>query len=108
MQTSDEFHHVERASISEHTDVVYGNDAGVFEARENARFLSNSLHCIRRCILRINNIEDFKSNPPVQLDVFNLIDCAHASCGNLYNELVLRPGKIGELACIPQACNDVI
>src|SRR5688500_462748 len=73
--TAHVLHRIPGPSIGEDADVVYRNDAGMFELRNRLRFAPQPLHCFRRRDLRG---QDFDGHAPAELPILPLVHDAHS------------------------------
>ncbi len=87
----DKFHGVKDAAVGERADVVNGDDSGMFEAREDARFAHEA---IRQIAVRARNVEDFQGNAAFEFFVFGRVDDAHASASDAFEQAVTRAREV--------------
>jgi hypothetical protein len=95
-----EFHRVEDASIGEHADVVDGDDAGVFEAREDACFVE---HARARVLGHFARAQDLEGHVARELAVVDAEDRSHAAATDRFDGVVLGSRQVGELDRFAQA-----
>ena len=88
-----QLHHVEQPSIGQRADVVHGDDAGVFEVRQNARFgfQPGQRGGIGRAAQHLHR------DVAVQRAVGDAIDRAHPPAPERLHQLVPRARQVGQI-----------
>src|SRR6516165_7581995 len=75
----DELHGVEDAPALQHPDIVYWDDAGMFELCEDARFAHEPARELTICIRRVENLERDATG---KLHVLGGVDHTHTAARN--------------------------
>src|SRR5215470_9897172 len=86
-----ELHGVEDPAAGQHPDIVYRNDAGMFELCEDARFAHEPAGELPICIRRVENLE---RDAPGKFFVLRGVDHAHTAARDELVQLVARAEEI--------------
>jgi len=70
---------------------MHGNDAGMFQARDDLRFAN---HALPQIADRIRSVEDLDCYPAIELFVFGEINGAHSTRGEFVEQPILRGTEI--------------
>jgi hypothetical protein len=87
-----ELHGVENAAVGESANIVYGDDAGMFEASEDAGFPHQA---IGKIAVGTGDVEDFRGDAALEFFVFGSVDDAHTAARDAFEEAVARAGEVG-------------
>src|SRR5262249_10856263 len=86
-----ELHGVKDATVRQRADIVHGNDARMFELREDARFAHEPPGELPICIGGVKNLERDAAG---KFFVVGRVDHAHTTAGDEFAQRVARAGKI--------------
>jgi hypothetical protein len=95
-----EFHSVEDATVWESADVVNGNDPGMFEESEDARFSSQAAGQVAHGARRLQN---FESHAAIEHFVLRRVHHTHTTASNGPEQAVARAGEIRKASAFAQA-----
>src|SRR5205085_11382128 len=82
---SDPLHDIEQPPVRKRPDVVYRNDAGVLERRENSRLANDALPFVRG---RCGVAQQLEGDIPIQLPVASEIHTAHPAFPDQLTDVV--------------------
>jgi len=100
-----EFHGVEDAAVGESSNVVDGDDAGMFEKGEHAGFAEEAAS---ELAFVARDFEDFESDATLKSLVLGGVDDAHAAASDLAKKAIARAGEIREVSAVAESIQGAI
>jgi hypothetical protein len=104
-QALDKFHGVEYAAVGESANVVHGNDAGMFELREDAGFAKQA---VGKIAAGAWDVQNFQSYAAVEFFIFRGEDHTHAAASDAFQKPVTSSGKIGHFRGVAETLENLV